>query len=151
MIIRWKKSNPVTIPLVGSGKIAPSGKIRLLEGLNKVNPDEWEIAKKHLKGFQEKYYDEIKDDIKIKKKVIQGGKEVEKEVMVMGLSGFEAEEAIEMIDDCFNVDTLKAWQEKEDRDEIRAALKEKLDAILKDNMTKEKQDNKKKGKKKGKK
>jgi hypothetical protein len=151
MIIRWKKNNPVTIPLVGAGSNAPRGTIRLIEGLNKVEKDEWEIAKKHLKGFQEKYYDEIKDDIKVKKPVMISGKEVMKEVSVMGLSGFEAGEAIEMIDDCFNVETLEAWLVDENRDEIRAAIKEKLSAILDDNLTKEKQDKKKKGKKKGKK
>jgi hypothetical protein len=151
MIIRWKKNNPVTIPLVGKDKISPKGKIRLIEGLNTVDQKDWEIAKQHLKGFQEKYYDEINDNVKVKKKVMQSGKEIEKEVMVMGLSGFDANEAIKMIDDCFNVDTLEAWREEESRDEIRAAIKEKLEAILEDNMTKERQDSKKKGKKKGKK
>ena len=65
----------------------------------------------------------------------------------MGLSSFNPNDARDMIDDCFNVDTLNGWVEVEPRDEIRAYLKEKLDSILTDNMTKEKQDKKKKGKK----
>lgn len=151
MIIKWKKSNPKVIPVLGNLK-GKTGQIKsqvlLLEGINVVKDEEWELASQNLDDRIDMPFIEVIDDrVEIedpknpKKKIVKSNK---------GLEKFEAKEAKEMVEDCFNVKTLEFWLENEGRNEIRSLLHEKLDDIKNNNLTKDKQDKRKKSKKKGK-
>ena len=149
MIINWTKKNPNTIPFTldaGGG-----GTIRLLNGHNAVDDNEWEAAKKNLTPNDNQFYEEISDTVDVKKEIevekeieiekvvdgkktkVKGSKKVKEKVIEKvssGLIKFKPEEANKMILDCFNTDTLKNWLKKETRDEVLADIKNQLDLIL---------------------
>jgi hypothetical protein len=93
--------------------------VQLLPGVNEVTDDEWKIMKPHLTA-------EIKSKvITIVEKEVQKSKR-SPDGKAKNLKEMPANEAIELVSECVNPDTLKKWYQEETREEIRLSIVEKM-------------------------
>jgi len=140
MIINWTKQGLKTISIKAANKASKIKKtVKLLPGFNEVPDDEWKEIKQNpmiQKQIELGIIVEVAEKKEVKKKVKNGkGEEIEKTVVESGkakqLKDLDAEAVVAMVEDTFDVDLLKKWKKEESRDEIRAAIANQLEKILK--------------------
>ena len=131
MIVIWKKPKAglLVLPVVKDGEVVK--KITLLLGANEVDKNDWEAAKASCKdhienGWLEEVVEKIEEE-KVDPKTKQKKKVSRKTYPT--LNKLSAKKAVEIVEQTFDLATLKKWLEKEARDEIRAKLANKIDSI----------------------
>jgi len=94
--------------------------VQLLPGVNEVTDNEWEVMKLHLSR-------EIKNgDISVIEKEVAKSKTNPSGGKAHNLKNMPAKDAIILVGECVNPDTLAKWHKEETRDEIRLAIVEKM-------------------------
>jgi hypothetical protein len=114
MIVNWKKPKAglLVVPIVKDKQFLKY--IQLLPGNNLVDDADWELAKVNL---------ELKIEKGLLEEISEDGKKVS------SLKDLSAKKAIEIIKGTWDLSTLRKWQEKEGRDEVRAVLHNQVDAV----------------------
>jgi hypothetical protein len=129
MLIKYepKYDHIKCVPLVHTTKepdelkkiILTRPQVQLLPGVNEVTDDEWKIMKPHLVA-------EIKGKvITIMEKEVQKSKRAP-DGKAKNLKEMPADEAIGLVAECLNPDTLKKWFREETREEVRLSIVEKM-------------------------
>ncbi len=120
MIIRWKTDSLLVTPL--KDKINSE---TLFPGYNFIEDKIYKEIANDLKRYVDQGRMEILGEIKTVK---QNNKNVTK-VYSKDLKDFEGNKAIEIVKNCNNRKTLEKWKKEDSRDEVRIAIKEKIDDI----------------------
>jgi hypothetical protein len=125
MLIRYKpkQDHLKCVPLIPSaaGKTLKLERtqIQLLPGMNEVSDDEWQVMKPHLAA-------EIKSGvIKVIEKEVEKSKQAP-DGKARNLKQFSAREAVALVAETVNPDTLNRWYQKETREEVRLAIVERM-------------------------
>lgn len=96
--------------------------LKLLPGNNYVTTEDWEKAKKHCEELlKNKTLQEITSNAGGEKKYIQS------------ISDLKPDRAKEIINECFNLETLNKWYVEETRGDVRNAVDDRIHFIDKDN------------------
>jgi hypothetical protein len=93
--------------------------VQLLPGTNEVTDDEWKIMKVHLVREIERKEISIIEGNPAKDKKVPGGK-------AHDLKDLPAHQAVTLVAECVNPDTLRKWYKEETREEVRLAIVEKM-------------------------
>jgi hypothetical protein len=130
MLVKWNGDGLKMIPIIPSQVKSDEGRplpvlsnIKLLPGVNQIDDRNWESAKDHVKLDLE-----LGRLVEIKEK---GKEEGGKTITVTLFKDLPAPKARAIIKTVTNVANLQDWLENEDRPDIRAALQNRLDFILK--------------------
>ncbi|MDR2952908.1 MAG: hypothetical protein LBU82_06675 [Treponema sp.] len=97
------------------------GQVQLLPGVNEVTDDEWEIMKQHL-AYEIKSGEIRTIEMAAASGKGSGGK-------ARNLKDAEVKEAVAMIEECVNPDTLKKWHSEETRDAVVRCILERMKEI----------------------
>jgi len=127
MLIRYKPKydHIKCVPLIATTPETQKLKIdrtqvQLLPGVNEVTDNEYEVMKLHIAS-------EIKSgEISVIEKEVPKGKTSAKDGKAHDLKNMPAKDAIVLVGECVNPDTLVKWHKEETRDEIRIAIVEKM-------------------------
>lgn len=96
--------------------------ITLLPGINEVSADEWELMKLHIER------DIAMGDIQVLQfKTAQGSNKPAHRVET--IRDLPPKEAIALLKDTGNPETLQRWYSEETRDEVRSALKTRMEEL----------------------
>jgi len=94
--------------------------VQLLPGVNEVTDNEWEVMKLHLAR-------EIKSgDISVIEKEVAKSKTNPSGGKAHDLKNMPAKDAIVLVGECVNPETLAKWHKEETRDEVRITIVEKM-------------------------
>jgi len=94
--------------------------VQLLPGVNEVTDDEYEVMKLHLAR-------EIKSgELSVIEKEVAKGKTNPTGGKSHNLKTMPAKDAIGLVGECVNPETLAKWHKEETRDEVRLAIVEKM-------------------------
>lgn len=129
MIVKWNKKRLLIIPVLGDSKSRKKwqalpiiSKIKLLPGYNEIDNDTWQAIEpslvEHIKnGYLEKIEKEIEQsDGKIQKKAVS-------------LKDVEPEKCYKILEETNNYNVLKKWLNNEKRDDVRLAIKQRIDEV----------------------
>lgn len=144
MIVNWKGERVLSVPVIyknrkkGDGgenvteirHVGSQSNVVLIPGYNDVDDAEWRRIQRHL----QRYLDTGKMEIEFKK---EKDEESDRYIVVgVPLRRVQPRKAMVMVKGCYNLETLKLWQqggrpdyEVEVRDEIRAAIKDQMEKI----------------------
>ena len=140
MLVNWTKLGLKTIPLLNeTGQVTET--IFIQPGWNHLKNVQWEqairnesIAKQVESGVIELQADKI--EIVEEERTFEDdkGKSKKRKVKTVQTEGKDfsdlgAEEALKVIEDCYNLDTLASWRKVESRDELRAAIANRIEKI----------------------
>ncbi len=139
MIIEWKKNGPKVIPAgrYKKGENPIKKNILLLPGMNEIDDDLWKAARKLVLHQIGKYIIEHHAQVSEQKKVIEDPETKEKkeetvvEIKSKEFKKLDISRAIEIVQDTWNIDTLKKWEKEEGRDSVRAEIKNQIEKIEK--------------------
>jgi len=129
MLVNWKGDGMNIIPPIDpdekdAAKSALVKAVKLYPGWNEVPDNLWKFCKLHLKDQIEKGSIE---EISVKRKG-EDGIEVYEGVAFTDYAVKNRNKAIEMIENCFDIDCLKNWGKNSQYDEIRIAVKNQVEA-----------------------
>jgi hypothetical protein len=100
--------------------------VQLLPGVNEVSDDEWAVMKQHLAR-------EIKSgEIATLETEAANGKSVPGGGKAHNLKDVSAKEAVTLVMECVNPDTLKKWYKEETRDAVVRCILEKMKKLKMD-------------------
>lgn len=134
MLIRYKEDRVKIIPIaihphapkehqeMKSAHQPHRDSIMLLPGINEVSEDEWEHMKLHIER------EIATGDIMVMNFKTPAGKDKPPR-LVQTIRDIDAKEAIAMIKESANPETLQRWNVEESRDEVRVVLKERMDEL----------------------
>lgn len=139
MIVEWTKTGLKTIPLMNK-KGREEKTIFLQPGFNDILDKEWNMARRNqmiLDQIEAGVIKEVgeKEEIEVEKIIEDEYGEAEKKKVKVkkakstSIAELAPEEALKIIEDTASVSTLEAWRKVESRDEIRAAISNKLQEI----------------------
>jgi hypothetical protein len=125
MLLKFAPKNGAhlkVVPLVAVGIEAKKlvlnrSQVSLLPGTNEVTDDEYTVMKPHI-AF------ELSKGIIVPVVAKVPGKPDQK-----NLKDYPAKEAIKLVEDCVNPDTLKKWTREETREEVRAKLARRCEKL----------------------
>lgn len=151
MLVNWTKLGLKTIELLNeAGKAEDT--IFLLPGWNHISEEKWikarrnaQVASQIERGVIVEAGKEVTKEVtEVVKEKDKDGKTVKKEKKVevktveqVPFSELEPEEALKIIADTYNMETLAELKKEESRDEIRAAIANRLEEIEKEGHVKE--------------
>jgi len=97
--------------------------VQLLPGVNEVTDEEWDVMKSHLSR-------EIKrKEISALEKNADKSRKKSGDKKAHNLKEVAINEALELVENCVNPDTLAKWHKEETREEVRLAIVEKMKEI----------------------
>ncbi|GHV81177.1 hypothetical protein AGMMS49944_29680 [Spirochaetia bacterium] len=125
MLLKFAPKNGAhlkVIPLVPVGDAAKKivltrSQVNLLPGTNEVTDDEYAVMKPHIT------FELAKGIIVPVVKKVPGSPDQK------NLKDYTAKEAIKLVEDCVNPDTLKKWTREETREEVRAKLARRCEKL----------------------
>lgn len=139
MLVEWKKDRLKIIPITKRciNTIRKNiSQINLMPGYNDIEDDIWDEIKKYVgldKEIELGYIKENRKEIKsIEKEIIKDGKKIKEKVKVekgINIIDMEPSEAIDVIDNTWNIPCLKKWYKLEGRTDIRNHIDEKIKEI----------------------
>ena len=126
MLIRYKpkhdhiKCVPLIATTAGTKNLAiERTQVQLLPGTNEVTDAEWEVMKPHLTR-------EIKNGVISTIEVNAAKSKKTPDGKAHDLKNMPAREALTIVGECVNPDTLAKWHHEETREEIRLAIIERM-------------------------
>jgi len=142
MIINWKRQCIKVIPVVAANGIEVDT-VTLLPGNNAVDPKVWQQARLNVLNQIGNSIIEVAAQVEEKqeptgKKIKdKNGKEISEKKLVTIVKGktlkqLDTKSAEEVVLDTYNLDTLKKWKEKENRDSVRSAILNQIEIVEKD-------------------
>lgn len=94
--------------------------VQLLPGINEVTDDEWDVMKTHLaREIKRGEITTIEKEVGKTKSNPNGGK-------ARNLKNMPAKDAVALVGECVNPDTLTKWYKEETREEVRLHIVEKM-------------------------
>jgi hypothetical protein len=137
MIVKWNKDGLKVVPVIGEN-YQQVDSVTLLPGYNEVKEETWVQARKHCLDEIERGLIEEKDTKveKTSEKVPDPKdpeKKIDKDVTKISAKKFKqyaAEEAEELVKDCWNLDTLKKWK-KVAKESVRPVIMDQIERIEK--------------------
>lgn len=129
MIINWKGGGMLMVPVVDaktglgrSGKIAGDKLVRFMPGYNEVPSDVWSYLKPHVANHIDK--GNLTEVGKNEKD--ENGKPITADTPI---GGFRSKAALQIIEETFNVATLKYWLQTCGSDDLERAINKQLEKI----------------------
>lgn len=138
MIINWKKEKAglLTVSKTTNGAIVKT--VSILPGHNEIEDDDWEGIKSQLQSKIDAGHMEVVEEEVVKEIELENGKTKNKKSIVTKLNELESETALEIVENTFDLKTLKKWKKSETRDEIRAAISDQIEFVKDPNPNKKK-------------
>lgn len=130
MIVFFNEKRVLVVPVMVSrdGVLKPSGNINLVYGNNDIPDKKWEgvktLLESHLEDGRIKI---VEEEVIIEEK--KGDKVIKKKVKTSTPKQMSAVRMRALIEETFSIKTLETWLRNENRDEIRARLKDKIEAV----------------------
>jgi hypothetical protein len=132
MLIKYrpKQDHVLCVTLVLPGKPSEEQKklklkrsqVQLLPGTNEVTDDEWKLMKVYLaRKIEAGIITTVEKDIPKSEEAPDG--------KAHNLKQIKGKEAVTLIKDCVNPDTLKKWYLEETRDELRLLIVKKMEEL----------------------
>ena len=119
-----KQEHIKIVPLVPVGDAAKKVKltrnqVQLLPGTNEVSDGEWIVMKEHLKReLETRVIVPIEKEVTTSKRAPDG--------KAKNLKEMPTAEAVALVDNCNNPETLTKWHREETRDEVRVHIVERM-------------------------
>ena len=127
-IVKWTQECLKVIPLIPTkddDELSGNSQVVLLPGWNMVSDGDWNNARRHI-------LDQIARGEVIEKGQVVAGKDGAPDKLTkVNLKTFKTDEVLEIIATCNNPGSLKEWVKTETREEVRLALKGRLEEVEK--------------------
>jgi hypothetical protein len=138
MIVNWKKEKAglLTVSKMIKGVIVKT--ISILPGHNEINDDDWEGIKGQLQSKIDEGHIEVVAKEVVKEIELENGKTKTKKSTATKLAELEPDQALEIVQNTFDIKTLQKWRKSETRDEIRAAVADQIEFVKNPNPNKKK-------------
>ena len=147
MLVNWTYGDVNIVPLSkldARGIARPVGQYTLLPGINDIPENKWEQIKLGVKNSPYQGFLKV-----VKSKIVEVEKEVEevvknkttgktekkkikkkvKEEKAISFDKIDNDEALALIDECYNLETLEMWRKLDIEKNIKNAIDEKAEAI----------------------
>lgn len=131
MLINWKKpqAGVLVIPVIDGRAVVKN--LTLIPGWNEIDDVDWAGAKESCKENIAKGF--LVEKVEVQEIELPsdkpGPKKKEKKESFPGINELEANEAREVVQETFNLDTLNGWLKAESRNEIRAVIHNQIETV----------------------